>query len=241
MAARRSAKSTSTAPKPASRWRWVWKPFKWAAILVLGYLLACALLLFAYRWVDPPATTVQIQRLAEAAVEGEPFRIAYSPVSEDGQDADIRHAVVASEDARFYSHSGFDMEELRIAREQARARGTSMRGASTLSQQLVKNLFLTTHRSWVRKGFEVPLTVLAEWILPKDRILTIYLNSAEWGSGVFGIEAAARHHYGASASSLSRDQAARLAAVLPAPRDRRPQEMSRTASRIQTRMRQMGW
>ena len=240
MASRRSAKKPSS-KETASAWRWVWRPFKWAAILVLGYLLACTLLLVVYRWVDPPATTVQIQRLAEAAVEGEPFRVAYAPVAEDTQDADIRHAVVASEDARFYTHNGFDVEELRIAREQARQRGAPMRGASTLSQQLVKNLFLTTHRSFVRKGFEVPLTVLAEWILPKDRILTIYLNSAEWGSGVFGIEAAARHHYGTSASSLSRDQAARLAAVLPAPRDRRPQEMSRTASRIQTRMRQMGW
>ena len=242
MASRRSAKrAPSTSSRSASPWRWVWKPFKWGAILVLGYLVACALLLFAYRWVDPPATTVQIQRLAEAAIGAEPFRVAYTPVSEEAQDPDIRRAVVASEDARFYSHNGFDVEELRIVREQARQRGAPMRGASTITQQLVKNLFLTTHRSWVRKGMEVPLTLLAEWILPKERILTLYLNSVEWDSGVFGIEAAARGYYGTSASSLSRDQAARLAAVLPAPRERRPQEMSRTASRIQTRMRQMGW
>ncbi|HIG74251.1 MAG TPA: monofunctional biosynthetic peptidoglycan transglycosylase [Bacteroidetes bacterium] len=233
MAARRKAKAPS-------RWRWLWSPVKWATVALLGYLLACTLLLVAYRWVDPPITTVQIQRYAEAAVAGEPFALQYAPVSEAEQDADARHAVVASEDARFYTHHGFDAVELRAAYEEARA-GGGMRGASTLTQQLVKNLFLTTHRSWLRKGLELPLTVLAEWILPKDRILTLYLNSAEMGRGVFGLEAAARHHYGRSASELTRDQAARLAAILPAPLERRPQDMSRTSSRIQTRMRQMGW
>lgn len=210
-------------------------------MVVLGYLVACALLLVAYRWVEPPITTVQVQRAVEAAVAGEPFDLGYDPVPEAEQDADIRHAVVASEDSRFYTHAGFDWEELRAAREAAERTGRPMRGASTLTQQLVKNLFLTTHRSFVRKGFEVPLTLLAEWILPKDRILTLYLDVAEWGPGVFGIEAAAAHHYGASADALTRDQAARLAAVLPAPLERRPQDMARTSSRIQSRMRQMGW
>ena len=210
-------------------------------LTVVGYFAACTLLLVAYRWVPPPATTVQVERAVEAAIAGEPLRYRYSPVAESEQDDDVRHAVVASEDARFYTHHGFDWEELRRAREDAERRGRPMRGASTLTQQLVKNLFLTTHRSWVRKGFEVPLTLLAELILPKDRILTLYLNVAEWGPGVFGIEAAADHHYGTSADALSRDRAARLAACLPAPLSRTPQDMGRTASRIQTRMRQMGW
>ncbi len=224
-----------------SRWWWLWAPFKWGFILVFGYLLACALLLFAYRWLPPPTTTVQLQRLAEHAVAGEPYRLDYSPVSGERQDEDARHAVVASEDARFYLHHGFDMEEIRIAREQARARGTSPRGASTLTQQLVKNLFLTTHRSWIRKGFEVPLTFMAELIVPKDRILTLYLNVAEWGPGIFGLDAAAQHYYNTPASQLTREQSARLVAVLPAPLSRTPQEMGRTSSRILTRMRQMGW
>lgn len=184
---------------------------------------------------------MQIQRLAEHAVSGDPYKLTYSPVSQDNQDVDARNAAVASEDARFYLHSGFDLEEIRIAREQARARGTSPRGASTITQQLVKNLFLTTHRSWIRKGLEVPLTFIAELVLPKDRILTLYLNVAEWGPGVFGLNAAAQHHYGTSASSLTREQAARLVAVLPAPLERSPQQMGRTSSRILTRMRQMGW
>ena len=237
MAARRSSSALS---RRRVR-RVLLAPVRWAAVLVAGYLLACTLLLVAYRWIDPPATTVQIQRLVEHAVAGEPYPMAYDPVPEAEQDPDIRHAVVASEDARFYTHWGFDTEELRIAREDAARTGRPMRGASTLTQQLVKNLFLTTHRSWVRKGFEVPLTLLAELIVPKDRLLTLYLNSAEWGPGVFGIEAAADYHYAGDADALSRDQAARLAACLPAPRDRRPQEMGRTAGRIQTRMRQMGW
>ena len=208
--------------------------------VVGGYLVACALLLVAYRWVQPPATTVQLQRYVEAAVSSDAYDLAYRPVSESAQDDDVRHAVVASEDARFYTHGGLDTVELRRAREEALA-GGRVRGASTLTQQLVKNLFLTTHRSVVRKAFEVPLTVLAEWILPKDRILTLYLNVAEWGPGVFGIEAAANHHYGTTAGSLSRDQAARLTAVLPAPLVRRPQDQNRTSDRIQRRMREMGW
>ncbi|MEM6326597.1 MAG: monofunctional biosynthetic peptidoglycan transglycosylase [Bacteroidota bacterium] len=235
----RKRRVAQVAPKQ-SRWRWLWMPFKWAGIVLLGYLLACALLLVAYRWVDPPVTTVQVQRFTEAAISGEPYSLSYDPVTEEEQDIDARRAVVTSEDARFYTHHGFDAVELRAAVEEARA-GGRVRGASTISQQLVKNLFLTTHGSWIRKGLEVPLTVMAEVILPKERILTLYLNSAEWGPGVFGLEAAARHHYGTSASVLSRDQSARLAACLPAPLDRRPQEMSRTSRRIQTRMRQMGW
>ena len=209
--------------------------------LVVGYFVACALLLVAYRWVEPPATTVQAQRLVEAAVAGEPYVLRYAPVPEEGQDDDLRHAAVASEDGRFYTHNGFDWDELQAARDDAERTGRPMRGASTITQQLVKNLFLTTHRSVVRKAAEVPLTVLAELVLPKDRILTLYLDVAEWGPGVFGAEAAAAHHYGTTADALTREQAARLVAVLPAPLDRRPQDMGRTSDRILRRMRQMGY
>jgi monofunctional biosynthetic peptidoglycan transglycosylase len=210
------------------------------ALLGAGYFALCALLLVAYRFVLPPATTVQAQRSIERLVEGEPPGFRYAPVLETEMDEDIRHAVVAAEDTRFYTHHGFDLVEIRAAREAA-ARGGRARGASTITQQLVKNLFLVTYRSWIRKGFEVPLTVLAEVILPKERILTLYLNVVEWGPGVFGIEQAAQYHYGTSAGALSRTQASRLAAVLPNPIERDPDEYGRTASRIRTRMRQMGW
>lgn len=228
------------ARKGSKRRGCLWATARIGLAVVAGYFVACALLLVAYRWVEPPATTVQLQRLIEAAVANEPVDLQYRPVPQAGQDDDIRHAVVASEDARFYTHGGFDRVELERAWAERTATG-SMRGGSTITQQLVKNLFLTTHRSVVRKAAEVPLTLLAELILPKERILTLYLDVAEWGPGVFGIEAAANHHYGTSAAALSREQAARLAAVLPAPRERRPQDMARTSGRILTRMRQMGW
>lgn len=210
-------------------------------LTVVGYFVACTLLLVAYRWVSPPATVVQVQRALEAAVAGEPVAFRYEPVGEAGQDPDVRHAAVASEDGKFYRHWGFDLGEMKAAREAAERTGQPMRGASTITQQLVKNLFLTTHRSWLRKGAEVPLTLLAEGILPKDRILSLYLDTAEWGPGVFGIEAAAAYHYDTDADALSRDRAARLVACLPNPRGRRPQDMGRTASRIERRMSQMGW
>jgi len=206
---------------------------------VFGYFLACTFLLVAYRFVDPPITTVHIQRMVEGLGPGVEF--SYAPVPIEAIDEDVQHAVVASEDARFYDHNGLDWVEIGTAREQASRRGTSPRGASTITQQLVKNLFLTTHRSWIRKGVEVPLAYLADLILPKERILALYLNVVEWGPGVFGIEEAARYHYGVSAGSLSRNQAARLAVCLPSPRDRRPQNMGASARRIERRMRQMGW
>ena len=238
------AASTTREPKAARRKRrgplgWVWWLFRAVALLVVGYLVLCALLLAAYRFVLPPVTTVQAQRWVESWGEGYDFR--YDPVEADAMAPAVRHAAVASEDARFYVHHGFDWEELRRARAEAERRGTPMRGASTITQQTVKNLFLTTRRSYVRKAFEVPLTLLAELILPKERILTLYLDVAELGPGVFGVEAAAQYHYGTSAARLTRNQAARLVAILPDPLDRRPQSMGSTAAHIERRMRQMGW
>ncbi len=240
-AKRTAAAKRTTATKRRGPLAFAGRFIRALVLLVVGYVALCAGLLVAYRAFDPPATTVHVQRLAEGLAQGGLPRYRYTPVAAEAMDADIRHAAVAAEDTRFYAHGGFDWEELRIAREEAERRGTPMRGASTITQQLVKNLFLTTHRSFVRKGFEVPLTLLAEFILPKERILTLYLNVAEWGPGVFGAEEAARFHYDTGADALTRSQAARLAAVLPDPLGRTPQEMSRTAARIQTRMRQLGW
>ncbi|MDX1418950.1 MAG: monofunctional biosynthetic peptidoglycan transglycosylase, partial [Rubricoccaceae bacterium] len=213
---------------------WLLRVVRFAALLVVGYLVGCALLLAAYRFVQPPVTTVQVQRWVESW--GAPGAdVHYAPIEAEAMAPVVRHAAVASEDARFYTHGGFDWEELRQARDAAARRGRPMRGASTITQQTVKNLFLTTHRSYLRKGLEVPLTLLAELILPKERILTLYLNIAEMGPGVFGIEAGARHHYGVSAARLTRNQAARLVAILPAPRSRTPQSMGTTAARIERR------
>ena len=213
----------------------------WPLLALALFYGLCTVWLVAMKVTFPPVTSVQIQRQVEALFEEGDFEFRYTPVRFD-EIADVaEHAAVAAEDTRFYTHGGIDWKELENARADAARRGRPPRGASTITQQLVKNLFFTTHRSYVRKAMEVPLTFLAEWILGKDRILELYLNVIEWGPGVFGIEEAAAYHYGTSADGLSRDQAARLAAVIPAPRTRTPGNAGSYSRTIQTRMRQMGW
>lgn len=129
----------------------------------------------------------------------------------------LRRAVLASEDDRFYLHHGLDFIELQKAIER-KQRGGKLRGASTLTQQVVKNIFLWNGRSFVRKGLEAWLAILMDALLPKDRILDLYLNLAEWGPNAFGAEAGARAQFGKSAAALSREEAARMAAILPSPR-----------------------
>lgn len=210
--------------------------------LVLGFYLVCALALAAMRFLPPPITSVQVQQAIEALVSGdEAYDFRFDYVGRDRISEHAFHAVVAAEDTRFYQHHGIDWVELEKAREEARRRGRPPRGASTITQQFVKNLFLTTHRSYVRKGLEFPLALLADLILPKERLLELYLNVIEWGPGIYGVEAAAQHYYGTSAANLSRDQASRLAAVIPAPRSRTPDRMGGYAGTIRRRMTQMGW
>ena len=130
----------------------------------------------------------------------------------------LKRAVVAAEDARFLDHEGFDWDMIQKAIVRNEKRGRVVAGASTISQQLAKNLFLSGERSWLRKGQEAIITWMLEDVLSKRRILELYLNLAEWGDGVFGAEAAARQHFGVSAAALSPEQAAWLAVVLPSPR-----------------------
>jgi monofunctional biosynthetic peptidoglycan transglycosylase len=130
----------------------------------------------------------------------------------------LKRAAVAAEDAKFLDHEGFDWEAIQKALEKNERRGRVVAGASTISQQLAKNLFLSGERSWVRKAQEAVITWMIETVMSKRRILELYLNVAEWGDGVFGAEAAARQHFGVPAAALSADQAAWLAAILPSPR-----------------------
>lgn len=211
------------------------------AITLSVYYGACALLLLSYNVVDPPTTGVQIQRRAESFFEDEPYEKRYAPVARAQLSAHLAHAVVAAEDGRFFQHTGIDWAAVQEAIEDNRERGRAYRGGSTITQQLVKNLFQTTHSSYVRKALEVPLTYLAELLLSKERILTLYLNVIEWDRGVYGAEAAARHYYGASAQDLSRYQAAALAACIPDPLGRSPQRMDWYTDIILRRMGQMGW
>jgi len=201
----------------------------------------CALALLALRWVDPPFTAVHLQRRVESFRAKGRYYKRYSFVPLRSISRELQHAVIAAEDGRFYQHLGIDWLELRKVTEEDFERGRVGRGASTITQQLVKNLFFTTHRSILRKGIEVTLAPLAELILPKRRILEIYLNVIEWGPGVYGAEQASRYHYGIPASRLSREQAARLAACIPAPRTRKPHAMNTYSAEILSRMDMMGW
>jgi monofunctional glycosyltransferase len=222
-------------------WRGVRRAAAILVVLPVAYYVLCVAGLVYLRFLPPVITGVQAQRSVERLVQGErPIR-DYRWRSVDRIAPHLPRAVVAAEDSRFFQHRGFDWEELRRAQARARARGEAMRGASTLTQQLIKNLYFTTHRNPVRKAYEWALTPPAEWILGKDRILELYVNVAEFGPGIFGAEAAARHHYGVAAAGLSRHQAAGLAAVLPAPLQRRPQAMGWYTGIIQQRMSRMGW
>lgn len=214
---------------------------RWLLLIVVLFYGVVAVSLAALKWLPPLTTAVQVQRRVEALFSGTAYtkRVERVPLSRISPA--LQHAVIAAEDARFYQHRGIDWKEVRDTAEDSLEEGRVSRGASTLTQQLVKNLFLTTHGGPVRKAVEWTLAPMAEFILGKQRILELYLNTAEWGPGVFGAEAAAKYHYGASAARLDRDRAARLAAVLPNPRRRKPARMGQYASEIQTRMRQMGW
>jgi monofunctional biosynthetic peptidoglycan transglycosylase len=139
----------------------------------------------------------------------------------------LKRAVVAAEDARFLDHEGFDWEAIQKAMAKNERQGKVVAGASTISQQLAKNLFLSGERSWLRKAEEAAITWMMERIMSKRRILELYLNVAEWGEGVFGAEAAARYHFGVSAAALGPEQAAWLAAILPSPRRYEPGRITR--------------
>jgi len=207
--------------------------------VVLLWALA-ALTLVAARWIDPPTTAVHMQRRMQAWIHHKPYRERYTFVPLNQISPDFQHAVIAAEDARFYQHHGFDWHEIQIAAEDDMDGGRS-RGASTLTQQLVKNLFFGTGRSVLRKGAELTLVLVAELVLGKRRILELYLNVVEWGPGIYGAESACRSYAGTSSRNIDRERAARLAAILPAPLKRRPERMNHYSTLILERMRQMGW
>ncbi len=195
-------------PKTRRRGGWFRRLVFWLFILLVVAPLALTL---AYRFVPPPGTVLMVQRAAEGRGWDQRWR------GLDAIDADLVRAVIASEDARFCSHRGFDMEAIEQALESNRRRPNRVRGGSTISQQTAKNVFLWPQRSWLRKGLEAGFTVAIETVWGKRRIMEVYLNVAEWGPGVYGAEAASRHWFGKSADDLTPAEASRLAAILPRP------------------------
>jgi monofunctional glycosyltransferase len=212
-----------------------------AALIVVGLHLMWGAALLALRYIDPPTTGVQIQRRIESLFTRGAYKKRYIFVPLRRISPQLQHAVIAAEDGNFYRNYGIDWGQVRQVIEDSADAGEVTRGASTITQQLIKNLFFTTHRNPVRKVFEYTLAPMATLILGRDRVLELYLNVIEWGPGVFGAEAAAGYHYHTSAAALNRDQSARLAAILPSPRRRKPERMYQYSAIIQDRMRLLGW
>lgn len=209
-------------------------------LTIVGLWLAAALSLVAMRWIDPPTTALQAERHLQAILHGTPYEKHYSFKPLGQISPNFQHAVISAEDARFYIHHGFDWHAIQLAAQED-MEGGRLRGGSTLTQQLVKNLFFGTSRSLVRKAAEFTLVPVAELVLGKKRILELYLNVVEWGPGVYGAEAACRYHYKIPARTIGRQQAAQLAAILPSPLKRKPEKMARYSTVILRRMHQVGW
>src|SRR4051812_27826574 len=199
-----------------------WKAFSYAlgalvmtVFVVQAWFLAHVLYLSAFN----PSSTAFMDRRLEALRQANPNAVLrYEWVPYERISANLKRAVIAAEDARFLDHEGFDWEAIQKAMAKNEKSGRVVSGASTISQQLAKNLFLSGERSYLRKAQEAIITWMLEHVMSKRRILELYLNIAEWGDGVFGAEAAARYHFGRPASALGVEQSAFLAVILPSPR-----------------------
>ena len=228
---------------------------RWLIALPVLFALISALQVLALRFIDPPFSAFMVVRQLEAVGEGDwGYRATYAWRDLDEIASALPVSLVAAEDQNFAVHHGFDFKAIEKARahnqrmaERAERRGTPvrrLRGASTITQQTAKNLFLWSGRSWVRKGLEAWYTVLLETLWPKRRILEVYANIAEFGDGTYGAQAAARRFFGKDASRLTPAEAARLAAVLPSPRrydaGKPGPYVQRRGAAIQRQARQLG-
>ncbi len=200
----------------------VWRALGWvlatlAALAILAHLWYAAQIVW-WRFNPVGESSFMAYRMDELRAKNPRAQLKYAWVPYERISANLKRAMIAAEDARFVDHEGFDWEGIQNALEKNQKRGRVVAGGSTITQQLAKNLFLTPSRSYLRKGQEAVLTVMLEALLPKRRIFEIYLNVIEYGNGIFGAEAAARHYFGVGASLLAPEQAARLAAMAPNPR-----------------------
>ena len=185
---------------------------------IIIYFVSSTFFVILFKFVNPPVTPLMVIRVVEQAYLGQAIRLKNPWIPMNEISPSLPLAVIASEDNLFMEHRGFDFESIEKAREyNKQKRGSKLRGASTISQQTAKNVFLWPQRSWLRKGLETYFTVLIEFIWGKKRILEIYLNVIETGKGIYGVEEASRANFGKSASNVTRGEAALIAAVLPNP------------------------
>jgi len=204
----RQGKGAGLAKKGVRRGGWLRRLVVW--LFVIAVVIPVGLTA-VYRFVPPPITFLMVERL----FEGHGLHRRWRPLSE--MSPALPRAVIAAEDQRFCEHNGFDLDAIEKAMEHNERRPNRIRGGSTISQQTAKNVFLWPQRSYVRKGLEAYFTLLIETIWGKPRIMEVYLNTVEWGPGVYGAEEAARRNFGVGANRLNPAQAARLAAILPSP------------------------
>jgi monofunctional glycosyltransferase len=208
--------------------------WRWLVFTVLSLAALPVVEVAAVRFFDPPITPLMLLRPLEGRPDGHPAparQYTWLPLAR--MPRDFLRFVLVAEDQRFFKHHGFDWREIHAAQKQAERTGQEPRGASTITMQCARSLFLWQGRSWLRKGLEAYYTFWMETLLPKRRILELYANVIEMGDGVYGIEAAARAHYGVGARELTRDQCAALAAILPDPRGWDPRSPTpRLAARI---------
>jgi len=203
--------------KKKNRRLWPWllaAPF----IVVLAIQLYFFVHVLWWNWVNPSSTSFMRQQLESLQEKNPKAQLKHKWVPYDRISKHLKRAIIASEDSNFSEHEGVDWEALQRAYEKNTKKGKIVRGGSTITQQLAKNLFLSGERSYLRKGQELIIAFMIEAVMDKERIFEIYLNVVEWGVGVFGAEAAAQHYYGTSAANLGPAQAARLAVMLPNPR-----------------------
>jgi monofunctional biosynthetic peptidoglycan transglycosylase len=199
-------------------WRWSWRVFLLALIALAA--IQFWFLVHVWYWAgnNPESTAFMRARLEILQQDNPKARLRQQWVPYQRISGHLKRAIVAAEDAKFVNHNGFDWDGIQKAYEKNLREGEIVAGGSTITQQLAKNLFFSGERTWWRKAQEAVVAVMIETVMSKRRILEIYLNVIEWGEGVFGAEAAARHHYGTTAAGLSPEQAARLASIVPSPR-----------------------
>jgi monofunctional biosynthetic peptidoglycan transglycosylase len=194
--------------------------------IFLWFLLVSVLWVLAYRFIDPPITLLMVLRNIERKTEGKPLKMEKDWVDFVDISDNMKRAAVSAEDQLFLNHIGFDVKAIEQAFE-TNKNSKRVKGGSTISQQTAKNVFLWPGRSWIRKGFEAYFTLLIEAFWSKERILEVYLNVIEMGDGIYGAEAAAQAYFGKSCTTLSRSQAALIAACFPNPRKWSPKNPTR--------------
>lgn len=193
---------------------WIMHFIKWTFIIFFGVSIFSTIL---FRWVPVPCSPLMFIRMGQQIVSGESVKLKHKWVPMEEISQDLALAVWASEDQLFFTHNGFDFAQIKIALKD-NSEGRRMRGASTISQQTAKNVFLWPSRSWLRKGLEAYFTILIETFWGKERIMEVYLNTIEMGDGIYGAEAVALEHFGVPAKKLTRNQCALIAVSLPNPR-----------------------